>query len=266
MKYEDKEMALTEHLEELRRRLITTLIAVAVATAIVWGWSGEFLEFLAGRVGGLVFTAPTEAFFTRFKVALFGGFLLALPVVLHQAWAFTACAMGEGMRRAALSVLPLSYLLFLAGVSLSVLVVVPRTTSVLLAFGSTAVRPMLSVGAFVDFMAALSLAFGAVFQIPLILTALQRAGIVTPEGLAARRRYAWFAAFVLAAALTPGPDVFSQLALATPMVVLFELSLLLMRRGAPRAAAAAREETAMTDVTPRPSGGSGGGFAAGGDL
>ena len=229
---EDREMRLTEHLEELRSCLIVSLAATAIGTLLVWTWSGEFLSWLARPVGGLIFTAPTEAFLTRLKVAMFGGFLLALPVVLHQAWSFTACAMGEGLRRAVSSVLPLSYLLFLSGVTLCVFVVVPQTVRVLMAFGAEGVKPMLSVGPYVDFVTALSLAFGAVFQIPLALVGLHRAGLVTPEGLSDKRRHVWLVSFIAAAALTPGPDVISQVALATPMVVLFELSLLARRSSA----------------------------------
>jgi len=227
---DDREMPLVEHLEELRRRLIISLCVFAACTAALWGASGTILTWLAEPAGGLVFLAPTEAFFTRLKVAMFGGFLLALPVVLYQAWAFTACAMGEGLRRTVTVLLPLSYLMFMGGAALSLFVVVPAALRFLTACGTGNVRPMLAVGSYVEFAAGLSLAFGVVFQLPLVLTALHRAGLVTKAMLADRRPYVYFGAFVAAAVLTPGPDVFSQLALALPALVLFELSLLAMRR------------------------------------
>lgn len=226
---EDREMPLTEHLEELRGRLIVCLLASVGGAAAVWAWSGDILSWLARPVGGLIFLAPTEAFFTRLKVSFLGGTLLALPVLLYQVWAFIARALGEDLRRTVSRLLPASYLLFVGGAALAVLAVVPAAVRFLTAYGSEAVRPQLAVGAYVEFTAALALAFGLVFQIPLVLVFLERAGAVSRDGLSAKRRYVYFLGFLGAAALTPGPDVFSQLALAIPVALLFELSLLFMR-------------------------------------
>lgn len=226
---EDREMPLTEHLEELRGRLIVCLLASAGGAAAVWAWSGELLSWLARPVGGLIFLAPTEAFFTRLKVSLLGGTLLALPVHLYQAWAFVARALGEDLRRTVSRLLPASYLLFVGGAALALFGVVPAAVRFLMAYGSEAVRPQLAVEPYVEFVAALALAFGLVFQIPLVLVFLERAGVASRAGLAAKRRYVYFLGFVGAAALTPGPDVISQLALAVPVALLFELSLLFMR-------------------------------------
>ena len=222
-------MTFVEHLEELRRRLIVSLHAVFLAAGILWGWSGAILTWLARPAGSLVFLAPTEAFFIRLKVAFLAGLFLSLPVILYQTWAFTACAMGEGTRRIVRLILPVSYLLFLAGSALCLFVVVPAAVRFLAACGTENVRPMLAVGAYVDFVSAMTLAFGAVFQIPLILIFLQRFGLVSTAELADKRPYIYVSIFTAAAFLTPGPDVFSQLALAFPMCLLFELSLLVMR-------------------------------------
>ncbi|MFH2204495.1 MAG: twin-arginine translocase subunit TatC [Elusimicrobiota bacterium] len=228
-RYEDREMTLTEHLEALRRCLIISLLVIFVGTAVVWNWSGDFLAWLARPVGGLIFLAPTEAFFTRFKVAAFGGLLLSLPVVLHQVWTFTACAIGKDLRKGVLIILPASYFLFLAGVSLAVFFVIPNAVHFLMAYGSDQVQPLFAVGAYLEFVTLLALAFGLVFQIPLVLLFLHRAGIITYEMLAAKRRYIYFAGVVAAAMLTPGPDVVSQIALAVPTIILFEITLLIMR-------------------------------------
>jgi sec-independent protein translocase protein TatC len=225
----DEELPLAEHLEELRRRLIFSLIALAVGTIAIWGFSRGFLAWLAEPVGGLIFTAPTEAFFTRLKVAMFGGFLVALPVILFQAWSFTARALPSEMRRGVIYIIPVSFLLFVGGVALAIVVVVPSAIGFLLSYGSEQVKPMLTVGQYLDFVSMLSLAFGCVFQIPLVLMFLYRAGVVTRVGLTEKRPYIYFAGFVAAAMLTPGPDVFSQMALALPIIILFELSLLAMR-------------------------------------
>jgi len=226
-------MTLAEHLDELRRRLIVSLAALAIGTALVWAWSGEILSWLARPAGGLVFTAPTEAFLTRMRAAFFGGLLLSLPVILYEAWSFTACALAAELRRSLSAILPLSYALFLAGTALGVFVVVPATVRVLVGFGSADVRPLLSAANYLEFVVWLSLAFGAVFQLPVVLVFLAKAGVVTPETLRERRRVCWLAAFVAAAVLTPGPDLFSQVALAVPMILMFEGSLLMMKSGSP---------------------------------
>lgn len=222
-------MTLTEHLEELRRRLIAGIAALFIGTCVAWIWSGELLSWLARPAGGLIFVAPTEAFFSRLKVSFFGGFLLSLPVILYEIWAFVACALDEPVRKVVSVLVPLSYFLFVAGIALSVFLVVPTAIRFLLSYGSADVVPMMTVGAYVGFVAAISIAFGLVFQIPLVLTFLNRAGVIRRDSLGAKRRYVYFGAFVVAALLTPGPDVFSQLALAIPIVVLFEGSMLAMR-------------------------------------
>lgn len=225
----DKEMTLTEHLAELRRRLIISLAALGVGTVVSWAWSGRLLTWLAGPAGQLIFLAPTEAFFNRLKVAFFCGLIVSLPAILYQVWAFTACALGRDIRRHAALILPASYLLFLAGGAMAIFLVVPAALRFLTAYGTEAVRPSLALGQYVGFVTWLAVAFGTVFQIPLVLLFLNRAGVVSRAGLAGKRRYFYFAGFVAAALMTPGPDVFSQLALALPIVGLFEISLPLMR-------------------------------------
>ena len=224
----DVEMSITDHLEELRGRLLKTIIAVAFGTIAVWGWSAEMLAFLAKPVGALVFVAPTEAFFTRMKVAFFGGVMLALPIVLHQIWAFTSCAMSPEFRRSAAFIVPFSYLFFLGGAALSIFVVTPSAIVFLIGYGSTAVAPMLTVGHYIEFVTSLALAFGLVFQLPIALMFFHRAGLITRDSLIAKRRYIYFASFVTAAFLTP-PDIISQISLGFPIILLFEASLFAMR-------------------------------------
>ena len=196
---EDREQTLVEHLEELRTRLIWALTSVAVGTVIAWAWTGEALSWLARPVGGLVFLAPTEAFFTRLKIAMFAGLLLALPVVIYQLWAFTARALGERVRRHIGFLIPASYALFVAGVLLAVLVVVPTAVKFLVSYGTENVRPLLSAEEYVGFVGSLAVAFGAVFQLPLVLVLLERLGIVNREALAGKRRVVYFLGFVAAA-------------------------------------------------------------------
>lgn len=227
---DDAPMPLTAHLGELRTRLIVSLAILAIATIAVFGRAGAILDWLAEPAGGLVFVAPTEAFYTRLRVSFWAGFVLALPLLLHQIWLFVARALEPAWRDALKRVLPLSYLLFLLGAALALFVVAPAALRFLLSYGSDGVRPMLSLGSYLDFVGGLALAFGGVFQLPLVLYALGAAGIVDRARLAGSRRVAYFLCFLGAAVLTPGPDVVSQLALAVPAAVLFELTLLALPR------------------------------------
>ena len=222
-------MPLVEHLAELQRRLLWSLLILAVGSIVVFHFSGVALAWLARPVGTLVFIAPTEAFYTRCRVAVFGGFALTLPLLLHQVWLFAARAVDQRWRGLLLCLAPLAYLLFLLGASLCLLVVVPAAMRFLLSYGAEGVRPMLTLSAYLDFVTGLALAFGAVFELPLVLYGLNRVGIIERRRVTTYRRQVWFLCFVGAAFLTPGPDMVSQIALAVPAVVLFELSLLAMR-------------------------------------
>lgn len=224
----DPPMPLLDHLAELRRRLIVSLLILGLGAAAVFRFSGDLLSWLARPAGGLVFVAPAEAFYTRLQVALFGGFLLTLPFLLHQAWLFVARALDGRWRRVAMLLAPLSYLLFIAGAALAVFLVVPAALRFLLSYGSEGVRPLLSLSAYLEFVTGLSLAFGIVFQLPLALFALNRAGVVERGRLRGLRGPIYVACFAAAALLTPGPDVVTQLLLGLPAVLLFELSLLAM--------------------------------------
>lgn len=227
---DDPPQPLVEHLAELRRRLIVSLIILAVASILVFQRSGDILSWLSRPVGGLVFVAPTEAFYTRLRVAVFGGFLLSLPFLLYQLYLFVARALEARWRRMLVMLLPLSYGLFLLGATAALWVVVPAATRFLLSYGSDGVRPLMSLGAYLEFVTGLCFACGVVFQLPLVLYALNRIGVVARAGLAEWRGPIWIACFAASALLTPGPDVVSQIALAVPAVLLFEFSLLAMPR------------------------------------
>ncbi len=222
----DRPQPLVEHLVELRRRLIVSLLWFGAGTAISYQWAGKILSFLTRPAGRVYFTTPTEAFYTRLKAALFGGLLLALPFILREAYLFAERAVDPGWRKTLRRMAPLSYALFLLGAALAVFVVVPAAMRFLLAFGSDEIQPLMGLSAYLEFITGLALAFGVMFQLPLVLFTANRLGVVSRQALAERRAYAYFGAFVLAALLTPGPDVFSQAALALPTVLLYELTLL----------------------------------------
>ena len=225
---QDPPMTVVAHLTELRFRIIISLVILFAGTAAAYHWSGEFMRALASPVGGLIFTAPTEAFTTRLKISFFAGFMGTLPLLLYQLWSFIAPAIDRPVRKILWRMLPVSYILFLAGASLAFFVVVPAALRFLLSFGTEEITPLLTLGAYLGFVTGLCLAFGSAFQMPLVLYILNKAGIVSREALVEKRRYVYFLTVVAAALMTPGPDFFSQIALAVPSVVLFELTLLVL--------------------------------------
>lgn len=227
---DDPPMPFADHLVELRRRLIVSLVILAAGSAAAYHFSGYFLGWLARPVGALVFVAPTEAFYTRLRLAVYGGFVLTLPLLLHQAWLFTARALDRRWRRLLLSMIPASYGLFLLGSSICLFLVVPAAMKFLLSYGSEGVKPMITLSSYLDFVTGLSLSFGAVFQLPLVLYGLNRMGILERSRLVEFRRHIYLLCFFGAALLTPGPDVVSQLCLALPALALFELTMLAMKR------------------------------------
>ncbi len=233
-------MTIVEHLEELRRRLLIAIAALAVATVISWFFADPLLKFLirpvtvvSGR--GVIFVGVTEAFFVRMKLAALAGVFLSLPVLLYQIWAFVAVGLTPAERRYALWMVPPAFLLFVVGATFALVAIVPLGVRFLLSYQVPGVlEPFISVGAYVSFLTAFMLAFGAVFELPIVLVLLAKLGLVTPAQLAAGRRYAIVAIVALAAVLTPGGDVFSQMMLAVPTYLLYEASIWIARLVAPR--------------------------------
>jgi sec-independent protein translocase protein TatC len=224
---DDPPMPFSQHLVELRERLIWSLVILAGGSAIAYNFAQPFLDWLARPVGQLVFIAPAEAFHTRFKLAFYGGFLLTLPLLLHQVWLFTARALPPVWRRRLLTMLPLSYFLFLGGVLLCNLLVVPAAVRFFLGFSSAGVKPLITLDAYLKFVTSLSLAFGAVFQFPLVLYTLNWMGLLSKAAVKPQRRVVYFVSFVIPAFFTP--DIIGQCSLAGCIIVLFELTLLAMK-------------------------------------
>jgi sec-independent protein translocase protein TatC len=229
-------MTLIEHLEELRRRLLIAVLAFAAGTVLSFLFVERVLTVLIRPVGRVIFTAPTEAFFIRLKVAALAGAFLSLPVILWQIWRFVSVGLTPKERRYALSLLPFSLILFVAGGAFAFFAILPVGVRFLLSYQTETLVPMISIGAYTSFATAFVLAFGLVFQLPVVILLLARIGIVTPATLAAGRRYALLAIVVASAVLTPGGDIFSQLLMAVPTYLLYEVSIWIARVVAPRSA------------------------------
>ncbi len=231
------EMPFLDHLEELRWRILWSLAAVLVG-AVVGFWLVKELNVLgvlerpirdllpAGQK--LAYTSPTTPFLITLKLAVVVGVLLALPVVVYHAWAFLSPALHEHERRYVVPASVMGVLLFAVGVAMAYLMVLPFGLRFLLGFQAEALTPIITIDEYLRFTVAIILAFGLIFEMPLLLVLLGALGIVTPETLRKYRRHALVVLAIASALLTPA-DVGTMLMMLVPMVLLYELSIWLVR-------------------------------------
>ncbi|MBN1794364.1 MAG: twin-arginine translocase subunit TatC [Candidatus Omnitrophica bacterium] len=221
----EQPLSFTEHLEELRVRLIRSIVAVIIASCITYAFIEAILAVLIRPIGELIFIAPQEAFVTYLKIALFGGIFLASPVVIYQIWRFIGIGLRVHERRYAMLFGPVSFLLFVIGAVFGYAIIVPVGLHFLLGFATESIKPMITLSQYISFVGVLTLVFGCVYQLPLAMVFVTRVGLISPQILSARRREVIVAIFIVAALLTP-PDVITQLLLAIPLLALFELGIL----------------------------------------
>jgi len=216
------------HLEELRRRILICLAAVVTATFLAYAFSARIMTYLLHPVGKVVFTSPEEAFLAHINVSLFSGLILSCPFVLYHIWEFVSSGLKADEKKYLLIFGPLSLVFFVAGALFGYFVIVPIGIKFLLSFGNECISPMICIGKYLAFVCSLTLACGITFELPLAVLFLTKVGLVTPMFLSSKRRYAILVIFIAAAILTP-PDVMSQFLMAAPLLVLYEISILLSR-------------------------------------
>jgi sec-independent protein translocase protein TatC len=259
---DETQAPLLDHLIELRTRLLRCVLVLVVAFAACFNFAGEIFGLLVQPLaeafpegeGRLIYTKLYEAFFVEIKVTLFAAFLLSFPIIANQLWAFIAPGLYAREKKAFLPFLFATPVLFAAGASLAYFVVMPTAFTWFLGYQGEVAgltqEALPAMGDYLDLVMHFILAFGISFLLPVLLLLLNRAGIVTREQLSGARRYVIVGIFIIAAIATP-PDVISQLILAIPLWLLFEGSLLLMRRAGkdseeadkPDAEEAPKEET-----------------------
>ena len=226
---DDGSMSILAHLEELRWRLIRSIIAVIVCSGICYYFIEDIMAFISQPVGKLYYLQPSEAFFTYLKVSICCGFILALPIVFYQLWCFVLPALTIKERYIAAVIVPSSVILFLSGLAFSFFLVMPAALKFFGGFGSESLLPMFSVARYFDFLFSFILPFGFVFELPLVVVIAAKLGLLSSKFLGEKQRYVIFFSFVIGAIVTPTPDIFTQSMIALPMIVLYELSYLIVR-------------------------------------
>ncbi|WP_374387457.1 twin-arginine translocase subunit TatC [Sandaracinobacter sp.] len=236
---DDSKAPLIDHLIELRTRLLWSVAAILAAFFLCFAFAEQIFALLVRPLAAagqdrVIFTQVFEAFFVKVRVAFFGALMLSFPVVATQMWRFVAPGLYRKEKAALLPFLGATPFLFVAGACFAYFLAIPTALKFLLGFqgdlGNSGVsqEALPSVGQYLSFIMQFLFAFGVAFLLPVLLVLLNRAGIVTREQLVGFRRYFIVVAFVIAAIFTP-PDVVSQLLLAVPLVILYELSLIAIR-------------------------------------
>ncbi|MGA2193612.1 MAG: twin-arginine translocase subunit TatC [Nitrospirota bacterium] len=243
-------MPIMAHLEELRKRILYSVIALFITflvcfqyseTLLGWmqipltlvlqvkpHWPFLFPQHLPNPIR-LVFVRVDEALWMYMKIAFIAGIFLALPFLLLQLWLFISPGLLPKERKYALPFIVSATLMFVIGALFCQYVVLPFAVRFMLKFQTQQLTPMISVGYYTDFCSKFLLSFGIVFELPLIITLLSKLGLVTPKFLSKNRKYAVLLAFVVAAILTPTPDAFNQCLMAVPLLLLYEMGIIMAK-------------------------------------
>ena len=241
---DDSKAPLMEHLIELRTRLIRSVAALLVTFFICFYFAGDIFDFLAAPLAEqladredarMIFTDMTEVFFTQVKVAFFAALFFSFPLMANEMWKFIAPGLYKNEKSAFLPFLVLTPVLFFLGGALVYYMLMPVAWQFFLSFetmggdGALPIQLEAKVNEYLSLVMKLIFAFGISFELPLVLTLLARAGMVTADGLADKRKYSIVMAFFAAAILTP-PDPLSQISLAVPIILLYEISIFAVRQ------------------------------------
>lgn len=242
-------MPLIEHLAELRKRLLITFAFLGVAFAVLFNFSENifsllvfplntelkivttrpFIQLIEKKAVPLVFLSPGEGFWMHMKISLVAAVVVTLPVIFYQLWKFISPGLVEKEKKYIIPFIITSTFLFLLGAAFCFIIILPFALTFLLGYKTEHMTPMLSVGSYMDFCLKFILAFGAIFELPLVIIFLVRFGFMTPDALAKHRKYAILFAFIAGAVLTPTPDAFNQTLMAIPIIILYEIGILVAR-------------------------------------
>src|SRR5437763_6422242 len=222
---------LQRHIYSVKRRLYWSGATFLAACLVTFPYADHMIAWLKKPYPqDLIFYAPTEAIFASIKVALLGGLVLAMPVILYHIWKFLEPALLPGEQRLIIPFLMVAFGFFALGVVFTNFVIVPLSLQFMLQFGiDRSLVPQLGVGFYVDFNVKFLLTFGLAFELPLAITLLSRLRVITPDLLAQYRKYAIMVNLIASAILTPTSDVFNLLLMAVPLIILYEVGILSAR-------------------------------------
>ena len=228
---DEKVMPFLDHLEELRSRLIKSIVSIFLATLGSYFFSKQIMAFLTRPFPSeqkLIFLAPTEAFVVHLKLALFAGIFIALPYLFYQLWQFVVPGLLEKERKYVPLVVLFSTLFFVTGAAFCYFIIIPFGLNFLLGWGGESLAASITIREYLKFVTLLVIVFGIVFELPLLSFFLTKMGMLTPEFMRKNRRYGIVLTFIFAAILTP-PDIVTQLFLAGPLLILYEISILVSK-------------------------------------
>ena len=223
-------MTLVEHLNELRSRIIISLAALGITSALSFPFASSLLKILklpaSGLIDKLAFFSPQEAFLIYMRIAFLCGLAISMPVILYQLWAFVSPAViEERLKKRATYFILLCFMAFILGGLFAYFILIPPALRFLLSVASGQLEAVISAGKYISFIISLILGCGLVFEMPVLSFILTKLGIINPRILRKKYKYAVVIIFVIAAVITPTTDVFNMLILALPMLFLYEVSI-----------------------------------------
>ncbi|MFC2025192.1 twin-arginine translocase subunit TatC [Chloroflexota bacterium] len=231
MSSDEKKLSVLGHLAEFRKRLIKSIIAVAITSTLSFIFYKQIFEILTSRTQNinLIYIEMTEMIGAIMRVCLVSGIILAMPYLTYQLIMFVSPALTGKEKRYVYLILPWIALMFAAGVTFAYFILIPRITEFLITFGSDIATPQIKIGNYISIVTRLLLSVGLVFEMPVVTTFLSRLGVLKPKWLADKRRAAIILAFILAAMITPTIDPINQILVAVPLVALYEMSIWLAK-------------------------------------
>jgi len=228
-----KKLDVVSHLEELRRRILVSLGVLAVVSIFAF-MQGDRILVIVKRpvlplVSNLIYIGPTEAFVSYLKISLLTGFIISFPIILYHAWAFISPAISKELRGRIVVWFIFALVLFMTGITFSYCVAIPAALKFLINFGKDVAIPQITLGKYISFFGALILVGGIVFEIPVVMGLLTDAGLIKTRVLREKRHFAVIIIMIFAAVITPTQDVLNMLMFAIPMVLLYEVGLLISK-------------------------------------
>jgi sec-independent protein translocase protein TatC len=232
----EEKTSFISHLEELRKRLIICIAAIAVGFTICCFFDQQLIDILTQPLKDalppgthLIFTGVSEAFFAYLKVSFFAGIILACPVILYEIWCFIAPGLYNKEKKYVFPFVLFSTILFVSGVLFAYYVVLPITYKFFMSYTTDTIKPFPSLREYLSFSSKMLLAFGVTFELPIFILFLSKIGLLSLRTLTAYRKYAILIIFIVAAVVTPSTDVVSQVLTALPLWVLYEISIVLVK-------------------------------------